>query len=175
MKIEIKEKGTNNYYDEYLFFANNYKKIQDNPNTKIKKMTTSAITYLIISLLLFVAFLIWYLISKEALQLFIMIFFAVLSVCSILLILLIKNNIKKMANNHSKAVFEITSDYVSAKNDNTNIKLKLDEIKSVIISKNMILFIPKEISKPFVATRIEYKEEVIKTLKKYKKDNLIIE
>lgn len=37
MKIEIKEKGTNNYYDEYLFFANNYKKIQDNPNTKIKK------------------------------------------------------------------------------------------------------------------------------------------
>lgn len=139
-------------------------------------MTTSAITYLIISLLIFVAFLIWYLISKEALQLFIMIFFAVLSVCSILLILLIKNNIKKMANNHSKAVFEITSDYVSAKNDNTNIKLKLDEIKNVIISKNMILFIPKEISKPFVATRIDYKEEVIKTLKKYKKkDNLIIE
>ena len=132
-------------------------------------MTTSAITYLIISLLIFVAFLIWYLISKEALQLFIMIFFAVLSVCSILLILLIKNNIKKMANNHSKAVFEITSDYVSAKNDNTNIKLKLDEIKNVIISKNMILFIPKEISKPFVATRIDYKEEVIKTLKKYKK------
>lgn len=28
MKIEIKEKGTNNYYDEYLFFANNYKKKQ---------------------------------------------------------------------------------------------------------------------------------------------------
>ena len=173
MKIEINNSGTNSYYDEYLFLIQNYKKIYSDSNIKIKKASSSIYLYLCISVVIFIGFLIWYLMSKNTIQLCIMIFFAVLILFSIVLIYLIKKRISILVNNYQKSIFEITKDGISAESKDKKYELKFDEIKKILIGNYTITFIPNDIGKNFITTRIEYKKEIIETLKKYEKGNLI--
>lgn len=60
MKLEIKEKGSKNYYDEFLYLVFNYKKIRNNPYKKIKRLTILGYSYFgistILSILLFILY-----------------------------------------------------------------------------------------------------------------------
>lgn len=173
MKVEISDKGTSNYYDEYLFLIQNRNKLYSNSNIKIKKSSSSIYLYLLISSMIFVSFLIWYLISKSTLQLCVMILFLFLVIFSLVVIRLIKSRIKMLLDNHQTTKFEITNTCISVENKNKKYELNLDEIKKVVIGNYTITFVPNDINKEFITTRIEYKDEIIDTLKKYKKENLI--
>ena len=172
MKLEINNSGTNSYYDEYLFLVQNYKKIYSNSNIKVKKSSSSAYLYLILSVVIFIGFLIWYLISKDIIQLCVTIFFAILILLSIILLCLIRKRINILASNYQKTIFEITEYGVSIEN-NKKYQLKFDEIRKILIGNYTITFVPNDVSKSFITTRIEYKNEIIGALKKYRCENLI--
>lgn len=174
MKKEIDTVGTKNYYDEYLFVLSNYKKIFYNLKTKIYKLSINSYKLLAVSLFMFLLFLFWYLNDKENINLLIMILFLSLTILSILYVFLIKNRINKLINSFRKSVFGIEKDYVYIEYDNTDYKIFFNEIKGVIIGKYTITFIPNDLSKQFITTRIEYKDEIISIFKKLKKDNLIV-
>lgn len=106
--------------------------------------------------------------------LYLTIFFSVLMIISVFYIIMIINRINQCTNVPGTNIFEITNSFVKIETSNKKLKLDWDEIKSIIFGKYTISFISNDISKPFITTNIIYKEEVIKTLKKYKKEDLII-
>ena len=172
MKIEVNEKGSNNYYDEFLFLVSNHNKINSNDNIKIKKASSPVYLYLLISILFSIGFLIWFLYSKEVLHLCIMIFFILLSLLSCGLLILIKKRINFLSSNHRSNIFEISKSGVTVESSDKKYKLNFDEIKKVLIGQHTVTFVPTN-NKEFITTRIEYKDEIVKTLKKYGKDNLL--
>ena len=174
MKIDIDNPGTKDYYDEFLFIVNNRKKICSNLNIKVYKLSYVAYRYLAISFIIFLIFLFWYLRSNKVLHLFITILFLFLIILSIIYLFLIKKRINKLLNSFSKTEFAIENECVFVESNEQKYKLKFDEIKGIIMGNYTLSFIPKDIKKQFITTRIEYKDEIIKALKKYNKDKLII-
>ena len=174
MKIDIDNPGTKDYYDEFLFIVNNLKKICSNLNTKVYKLSYVAYRYLAISFIIFLIFLFWYLRSNKVLHLFITILFLFLIILSIIYLFLIKKRINKLLNSFSKTEFAIENECVFVESNEQKYKLKFDEIKGIIMGNYTLSFIPKDMKKQFITTRIEYKDEIIKALKKYNKDKLII-
>jgi len=172
MKIEIEEKGSNNYYDEFLYIINNYKKIQNNKNIKIKKLSSISYLYLIISLIILIIYSILYISDKTKMNLIIMIIFIILTIFSIFYIYLVKKNIKTLSNNFVPTKIEISSNYVKIDNAKKNISLNWDEIKYILIGSYTISFIPNN-NKEFITTRIDYKDKITAALKKYDKEHLL--
>ncbi|MBR2827876.1 MAG: hypothetical protein IKE70_01415 [Bacilli bacterium] len=174
MKIENKEPGSKDYYDEYLYIALNYKKLKDNSNKKVKKLSNSAYLYFMISTIIFILFLLWYLSTKDWIQLSITIFFGLLTILSMIYITLIKKRILLLIRSYSKTTFEITKDHILVENKIKKYSLKWNELDRILLNNDTILWIPKDEKNDFIITRIEYKEEIIKTLKNLKKEHLIV-
>lgn len=172
MKIEINEKGTDNYYDEFLYIIYNYKKIHNNKNIKIKTLSSNSYIYLIISLVFAIIFFLFYFSRKTNLNLIILISFIILTILSIFYIYLVKRNIKVLSNNFVPTKIEFSSKYVKIDNEKKSHVLDWDEIKYILIGKYTISFIPNN-NKEFITTRIDYKDKIISILKKYDKEYLI--
>ena len=90
----------------------------------------------------------------------------------------INKNVNSYMNDETlENTFEITKEHISLENKKQNIELSFDSIKYIIINKETISFIPKEINATsivmFISTK--YKEDVMTALKKYKKEELVID
>ena len=173
MEIKIKDKGSSNYYDEFLFITSNYKKIYSNNKIKIKRLTLVAYKYLIISLSVLIIFIFMYLKYSEIMQLYTIIMFLILLVLSIIYIYIIKKKISELAKSFEETTLVINNNYICLENKNKKYKLKLDDIKNIVLSKNCILFIPNDIQLSFIVTRRDYEDEIMIALKKYNKEQLI--
>ena len=171
MKIEIKEPGSSKFYEEYLFLATNYNKVKKSKNKKTSKLILSNIMYSLFGTIFFILFLLVYLKNGRVIYLITSIIFGLILLVGLFAIFVVLNRIKFFKNNFKKTTFEIDKDKVSVSKD---FKLKWNDIDSIVINKNTITFFPKE-GTDFICTRIEYKDEIIKELKKLKKDNLIID
>ena len=174
MRLEVTERGSKKYYDEFLYLAINYKKISNNSYKKIRGLSLSAYLYSFISIVFVATFLVLYLLNKDNLYMGIMIFFIVLFIMSILYLMLIYRKIRISGNIKGTNILEITDSYVKIEAQNTKIEYKWDEIKNIKIGKYTINFIPKDNTKPFITTNMIYIDQVMDTLKKYSKEDLII-
>lgn len=174
MRIEINEKGSSNYYDEFLFIAYNYNKINNNPNMRIHGLTFNAYIYLIISVVIGIIFTILYFIFRDKICLFTVILFILTSILSFVHIYLLKRCINKYINSHKKSTIEINKSGILAETEDSKFEIEADVLKAIIIGKYTITFIPNDSSKHFITTRIEYKDKIVKALKKYKLDKYII-
>lgn len=174
MKIEINEKGSSNYYDEFLFIAYNYNKINNNPNMKIRGLLFSAYIYSIVAVVIGIIFTLLYINNKDGLFLFTMILFIFISILSFVHIYLLKRCINKYMNSHKKSTIEINKNGILAETEDSKFEIEADELKAIIIGKYTITFIPNDSNKNFITTRIEYKDKIVKALKKYKLNKYII-
>ena len=77
---------------------------------------------------------------------------------------MIKKRINKLINTYTKTILEINNKAILIENNNTKVKMELKDINKVLEGKYTITFIPKELSIPFITTRIEYKEEINKVI-----------
>ena len=171
MKIEIKEPGSSKFYEEYLFLATNYNKVKKSKNKKTSKLILSNIMYSLFGTIFFILFLLVYLKNGRVIYLITSIIFGLILLVGLFAIFVVLNRIKFFKNNFKKTVFEINNDKVSVDKD---FELAWKDIESIVINRNTVTFFPKE-GTNFICTRIEYKDEIIKELKKLKKDNLIID
>lgn len=174
VKLEISERGNFSYYDEFLYIMSNIKKISSNNKIKVKKLTSVAYIYTAISFIFMLIFFISYIVKKDNLYLYILCFFSFIFVFSIVYLVMILNRIKYLRSEDGTIIFEITKDYVKVEKNGIECKLNWDEITSVIINKNTICFIPREL-KVLVAISKDYKEQVVSILKKFKKDSLLVD
>ena len=172
MKLEIKECGNNSYYDEFLYLVQNYKKIRNNSIKNVHGLFKSGYLYLVVSCVIDVLFLVLYLLKKENIFLYVVIFFSFLVVFSLVYIFMISNKIKQLKNNFKESTFEINESSVSL-SASSNVTLNWNEIERIMVNKNTIVFIPKDMNKAFITMRSEYKNEILDAIKKYNKENLI--
>jgi len=174
VKLEISERGNFSYYDEFLYIMSNIKKISSNNKIKVKKLTSVAFIYSAISFIFTLVFLLFYILKKDNLYFYILCFFSFIFIFSVVYFVMILNKIKQLRGEEGTIIFEITEDYVRVEKNGVECKLNWNEITSVIINKNTICFIPREL-KVLVAISKDYKEQVVSILKKFKKDSLLVD
>ncbi len=175
MKLEFEERGTKDYYDEFFYIMNYIMKIKKNPKTKVKKLTTVAYLYIIFCIAFISIFIPLYIINKSIVDLIVLIILIVCLTLSIIYLILITNNIKKYKNAKGTNIFEIDDKNITVTNNDGKNSIKWDGVEYVVINKNTIVFVPINIPSILIGVDASHKMEVVKALKKYKKDKLLID
>ena len=178
MKIVVKEKDKD-FFDECMFVQMNIKYVMKKPNRKVwyaRKycLSWAAVAFAAILLILSNGLLH----GLRVPEIFFIMFFGYYAFILIYNYFVIKKNINAyMSDETLENTFEITKEHISLENKKQNIELSFDSIKYIIINKETISFIPKEINATsivmFISTK--YKEDVMTALKKYKKEELVID
>ncbi len=74
-----------------------------------------------------------------------------------------------------KSSLEFTEKSVVMDYEGEHCELLWDDVNYIIIGKFTVSFIPKEETNRIITTRIEYKDKILKMLKKYKKEQLLVQ
>ena len=84
--------------------------------------------------------------------------------------------IKKSVKEKTDSLIILNNKTIKFTNNNTKISLETtwEDIYLIIITKYCISFLPNDISKQMITLPIDYKEDILKEIKKYKKEDLII-
>ena len=188
IKLENLEKDYEERQDEFISTITSRKRLIENPKYKIKSykkryknnLLLSGI-YLLTILILYVPFI---LSRKESLiegiNLWVFILWIIILVLFILILMnsyKYNKNLKEKKNDRTKdkKVLVIDKDKVELQSKNEqSISINWDNIEMVLLNRYGILFLTKNDNTISIGIPIWYKEEVIDILKKYKKDNLII-
>lgn len=188
IKLENLEKDYEERQDEFISTITSRKRLIENPQYKIKtykkryknNLLLSGI-YLLTILILYVPFI---LSRKESLiegiNLWVFILWLIILVLFILILInsyRYNKNLKEKKNaiTKDKKVLVIDKDKVELQSKNEqSISINWDNIEMVLLNRYGILFLTKNDNTISIGIPIWYKEEVIDILKKYKKDNLII-
>ena len=176
MKIEIKEKPTKSFYDELLYIQTNYKKIINKPNKRVRKLTTSILCYSLIALLSTLFSLHCYKQFRYGNEFkYIAFFFSVLYIFSLFYFIIVKRRLKQIIDysKKTKSSLEIDHHNISLVKKESTVSITWDSLKNIVINKYSVLFLPKDIASTYIAINTEYKEEILKIVKKYKYTNLI--
>ena len=188
IKLENLEKDYEERQDEFISTITSRKRLIENPKYKIKSykkryknnLLLSGI-YLLTILILYVP----YILSRkesliEGINLWVFILWIIILVLFILILInshRYNKNLKekKNARTKDKKVLVIDKDKVELQSKNEqSISINWDNIEMVLLNRYGILFLTKNDNTISIGIPIWYKEEVIDILKKYKKDNLII-
>lgn len=188
IKLENLEKDYEERQDEFISTITSRKRLIENPKYKIKtykkryknNLLLSGI-YLLTILILYVP----YILSRkesliEGINLWVFILWLIILVLFILILInsyRYNKNLKekKNARTKDKKVLVIDKDKVELQSKNEqSISINWDNIEMVLLNRYGILFLTKNDNTISIGIPIWYKEEVIDILKKYKKDNLII-
>ena len=188
IKLENLEKDYEERQDEFISTITSRKRLIENPKYKIKtykkryknNLLLSGI-YLLTILILYVP----YILSRkksliEGINLWVFILWIIILVLFILILInshRYNKNLKekKNARTKDKKVLVIDKDKVELQSKNEqSISINWDNIEMVLLNRYGILFLTKNDNTISIGIPIWYKEEVIDILKKYKKDNLII-
>ena len=175
MKIEVKESGKKEYYDEFLYVVNNYKRFKKNPHKKAYEFSKCLFLYeifLIISILLFTLF---YIQDKNLIFMFIIGMLSLIFVFVLLFLSTTKKQIKTLLNIHVGKIIDINNNYIGFKDNQNDIKIKWEDIEVIIINKYSICFIPKKLSSSIISISTDYKNEVIRGLDQINKNLLLVD
>lgn len=188
IQLDNLEKDYEERQDEFISTITSRKRLIENPQYKIKSykkryknnLLLSGI-YLLTILILYVPFI---LSRKESLiegiNLWVFILWLIILVLFILILInsyRYNKNLKEKKNaiTKDKKVLVIDKDKVELQSKNEqSISINWDNIEMVLLNRYGILFLTKNDNTISIGIPIWYKEEVIDILKKYKKDNLII-
>ena len=175
MKIEIKDRGQKEYYDEFLYVSTNMSRIKNNPYMKVGSATKIALIYSIISFICGILFSLIYYFNRSTLYLIVLILFGILFIFSLFYIFLINKTIKGYLNSEGIIDFIINEDGIEISKDDYKVNEKWDDIELIVINKYSICFIPKYPSKLLISISNDYKKDVVKGLKEVKKNSLIVD
>ena len=176
MKLEFKERGAKEFYDEFLYILTKYPKLIRKPKTKVKPISREAFILELISVIFFIAFVILYLIDRDYKPfLYVVILFAMLTVLSFLYRFMIKGRIDKLKNDNGTITVDFGKDTIKYSNGNEKYDVNWEDIKYIIINKYSICFMHKTIKNVLIAISTDYVEDVMKVIKKYEKNDLIVD
>jgi hypothetical protein len=105
--------------------------------------------------------------------LIVIILFTICVILSVVYYILITKKIELIANTNQNSIFEINKEGITIKVAKQQHHLDYKEIDNIIINKYTICFMST--TNQSLYTRIEYKDEVIGALTKYKQDKLIVD
>ena len=175
MRIEVKEVGKKEYYDEFLYIFSKYKKFKKNPRRKAYQFTKYLLVYNIICFLTMLIFVLFYIYYNDPFFLFLTGMLTVTLMIAIIYQVIYTKRINMFLNNKGVKTVDINEDGIEYIDDDKNIRVKWEDVKYVIISKYSICILPKTIMQGFTSISVKYKKELIECLNKYKKENLLVD
>lgn len=175
MKIEVTERGSKDYYDEFLYVASKYSDFIKNPNRRVYRLTKYLYVLEALIVLFLILLMIFYHNFRDTIYLFLMGSIAFLSLFVALYILLVHKRIKTYMNASGKRIINMTKTGISYKDDNKTLTINWQDIERVLINKYSICFLPTDKNDIFITVSTDYQKWVLKGLKKFDKMHLIIE
>lgn len=175
MKLEIKERGLKEYYDEFLYVASKYKSFLKNPIRKAYssvKMLYFSIAYIFLAIFLITYF---YIMDKNYLYVFFLGILLILLLFSIFYTIFVKKRIKAFMSEKGTKYISFDEHKVEYQDNDKKVKIDYNDIAYIIINKYSICFLPKKSSKILISISTDYKEKVIECLIKYDKINLLVD
>jgi len=173
MKFTIKKNNDLKEYDEMMYILENIKRIHKNPHKKVKSFTNNYIKLFIFELLILLLnlFLLkngkfWYI----YLGVFIMIIFI-----SVIMFINGRMRMKYHQKNSCDTTISSDAEEIKMENKNYTYTFKWNDIKYIISNKHSISIIPESLPGLVVCLPIDAKTNVIKMIKKYKKENIFID
>lgn len=173
MKFVIEKNTDKNEYDELMYILENIKRIHKNPNKKVKLFTKNYILLFIIEalILLLNIFLLnngkfWY------------IYFGIIIMIILISIILFINGLLKIKyyqKNSRDTTISVNKDEILMDHSDYLLKYKWDDIKYIIANKYSICIIPKVLPGLVMCFPTYSKDDIIKMINKFKKENLFID
>lgn len=160
MKIEVKERGSRAFYDEFLYVASNYKKIKKNPEKRVYRLTYSLISYEFILLLCIGLITSFYLKENDILFMFLIGMLSLLFVFVLMYAIMINKRIKAFMNDKGNKIVDINETGVEFLDDEKNIKIMWDNIDCIVVNKYSICFLPKDATNILISVNTDYKDDV---------------
>ena len=187
------EKNINNiyreYYNECLYIMMNYNKIKNNPHQKVHALTKQLILLESICLMIMIIGIITYLFTKYIPILILLVPFTFLFIQNAYTHLLANKRIRDEINN--KVVNKVTNKVNSKKDeiilseehkDEKNKKVTIEKSKAkwedilyIIMNKNTICYLPKEDATKIICVSINEKEQILKDIQKYNRQDLLVD
>ncbi len=174
MTIEIKKCGPKSYYDEFLYVAFRFRDFKRRPKRKayrITKFLLLVMSIVLISLLLSIKI---YLYFNEILYIALITILSFILLFSIIYFVRVKKSINYFLNNHDTKKIDFNKDGIQYNDNYKSIFLNWNNVSYIIINKYSICFLSKE-NNILISIFNNYCEDVIKGLKKYNKENLLID
>ena len=165
MKIEVKKRGSKEFYDEMLYVITYYKKFIKNPRKKAWRYTNYLSLFLIISLSMCGAFVAMYMMDKEWYSLVMVGAFLLMFFFIIVFLVTVKKRIKMYMDDKSDKIIDITKECINYGSDTMNLKMNKEEIAAIVINKYSICVLPKELNKYAISISKDYLDEFLKGAK----------
>ena len=183
MKLNIdNNKITFQYLDESLYVLFNRNKIMGNTKLKTKSYSSIYKTRIIAFLICSLIFLICSIFAglnndQDSLNLYSLLL--LITLCFTIIYFKSSRKIKQQINdrlkNKSDYILEINDKEVKFNKPNEqNVNLKWQSIQYIFIGNYSIVFVSREENLISIGVPINYKEEILSAIKKYKKEDIII-
>ena len=175
MRLEVKERGTKEYYDEFLYVVSKYKNFKKNPRRKAYQFTKYLFFYNIFVFFTLLLNFYFYLDNKDLIFIFMTGALTVTLLIQVIYLILCKKRLKLFLNTAGVRTIEFNEQGIEYIDDDKNLRVKWEDLKYVIINKYSICMLPKAILQGFTSVSTKYKENVIEGLKKYNMESILID
>lgn len=175
MKLEIKERGSREFYDEFLYVVFHHKKVRKKPTKKVHSLFKEAIRYIVISLFLFLLTAYLYFSDSTGFFLFGFCFCGFVFGLSLFYLWLVQNYLHKLMKGTEVFTVEVHSKGISLETDHTKFSLDYSEIEMILIEQYAICILPKDFKRPLMSISVQYKEKFLEAIKKYHQEEMIID
>ena len=173
MKFELNTCESKKYYNEVWYIASKYNKIKNNPKMKVYSLTNYRIMQIFGGILLCI--ICAFLSRKDTFYSVMLGFFGFYSLLILIITILNNSRLNEYLKNWTPKTIEIDNDGVHYQDDVKSFITKWDDIIYVIINKESICFLPKTNNNYIITMSIMYKDEVLKAINKYQKEELVVD
>ena len=174
MKIECKDRGTKEFYDEILFLSMKRKDFLNNPKMKMLGISKYYKSYMLLAIFSIILMLVFYYIFEENIFLIFLGMMVLLLVYCLLSYRKMMVYVNQMLSTENATSVDINEDGINFHDDKKDIFLKWNDIHSIIKAKHSISFLPKNVMDYIISIRDKYTDEVLTALKENDKESLII-
>ncbi len=175
MEIKIKDKPSNEFYDEFLYVTTNYKKIIKVPDTRVNLLTKSIRNQIMIIIAGILFEVLFYFITKDNIYLYLALILAVTLFIYVVYYFGIKKRINVFRDSDHDNKVVIDKKGVTLKRKDQDVSLGYDAINMIIINKYSIVVVPKDLSLVFLGIPSEYKDELIEGIKENHRFKLLVD
>ena len=174
--ITKKDPSDKEFYNELLYVTTKYARVLVNPHMKMRKVTNSFLFTIILCVLSELLLLYIYLKNKNILVLILIILVVLLLLMTLIYLVRALSFIKNESNNGGGSTVDITKTGVRlTKGKKMDYKIEWNDIKSIIINKYSITFIPVKRSFLMIGVNIIHKDDIIKAIKEVKKESILVD
>ncbi|MBR5340600.1 MAG: hypothetical protein IK151_01595 [Erysipelotrichaceae bacterium] len=175
MKIEIKERGSREYYDELLYVSARRKEIQKNPHKKIESFTGYMTRYNLLAAGSIVFMIVCAFVFNNVIFLFMGITAFILLIIGLISMRNGKKGIEQFLEEKGTKLITIDENGLEFVDNEKNIIMKWDDILNVIVNNYSICFFPQILSNTIISLTKDHLEEIKEALSFYGKSDLLID